>query len=92
VTDRVHARTVTLLLRTYPASNVFWLSRLSARSERDVANALADLETSGLVICDNNRWSLTAAGLESCRPPQSLRPGSAVRYRPGPQRKQVTRP
>jgi hypothetical protein len=83
MSDRVLTRTALALLRSFAPTNAFLIARLSGHPERDVARVLAALEDQGLAQQDNNRWTLTAIGHETCRGPHSNRPGSIARLRVG---------
>jgi hypothetical protein len=64
----VLARTLLLLLKSFPASNTFWLAKLAGADERQAALALAGLERDGLATNESGRFGLTALGQKTCRP------------------------
>ena len=53
------ARTALALLKTYPASNVFWVAKLAGRTETETTQALVRLEHAGLALRENGLWRLT---------------------------------
>jgi hypothetical protein len=83
--DHVLTRTVTLLLRSFAPTNTFLLARLTGRSEREVAPALAALERVGLATCEDSRWRLTSLGAAESRRSraQSERSANITQYRAG---------
>jgi hypothetical protein len=83
MTDVVFFRTMVALLRSFPASNGFWLSRLAGRDERETARILAKLAVEGLAVAADDKWSLTPAGREAFQPHPYVetRPLSVTRAR-----------
>jgi hypothetical protein len=83
--DDMLPRTLTLLLRSYPAANPFWLARLAGRNEIneiEVAAALAEIEREGLAESNAGLSLLTPAGRDQCRPAHVSRPPSPARLKP----------
>jgi hypothetical protein len=70
--DPVLVRTLIALLKSFPASNAFWLARLAGCDVRSCTKALVELERAGAATNKDGRWSLTARAGETRIP--DLRP------------------